>query len=527
MAKTNCWDRFKKFYLESNDFDFSIDVSKVDFSEKWLKDFEGTFKDALKDMKALVKGAVANPDEERMVGHYWLRNTASAPKAELKDVIEKTNKSVVAFTKKVLSGKCQGSDGNFENLLLVGIGGSALGPQFIDQALRPAAKGLSAYFLDNTDPDGIDRVLGDLKGQLGKTLVVVISKSGGTKETRNGMLEVENAYKKAKLVLGEHAVAVTGEGSQLFQKATDDNWVEIFPMWDWVGGRTSVMSAVGLLPAALSGYKIQDLLEGAKEMDKWTMSASLKRNPAALLSAMWYFAGNGKGEKDMVILPYKDRLELFSKYLQQLIMESIGKAEDLDGKTVNQGIAVYGNKGSTDQHAYIQQLRDGLHNFFVTFIEVKKSRQGRSMNVENGATTGDYLEGFFLGTRKALGDSGRQSITLSVDEVNEKTVGRLIALFERAVGYYASYVNINAYHQPGVEAGKKAAQLVLELQQDAVKTLKACKKAMSAPELAKKMSRSDETETLFKLLSYLSANSQSGVKVDGKVAGPRTKYICK
>lgn len=156
----------------------------------------------------------------------------------------------------------------------------------------------------------------------------------------------------------------------------------------------------------------------------------------------------------MVVLPYKDALVLFSKYLQQLIMESLGKRLDLDGNEVFQGISVYGNKGSTDQHAYVQQLRDGVNNFFATFIEVREC-SADAVEVEAGATCGDFLQGFLRGTRQALAESGRSSITISIPEVNAKTLGMLIALFERAVSFYASLVNINAYHQPGVEAGKK------------------------------------------------------------------------
>ena len=166
----------------------------------------------------------------------------------------------------------------------------------------------------------------------------------------------------------------------------------------------------------------------------------------------------------MVILPYKDRLVLFSKYLQQLIMESLGKETDLDGNVVNQGIAVYGNKGSTDQHAYVQQLREGVHNFFVTFIEVLTDREGNSISVdEAGNSTGDYLHGFYLGTREALDEKGRETLTVTIKEVNAQAIGQLIALFERAVGLYAHLININAYHQPGVEAGKKAATNILNM----------------------------------------------------------------
>ena len=135
----------------------------------------------------------------------------------------------------------------------------------------------------------------------------------------------------------------------------------------------------------------------------------------------------------MVILPYKDRLEFFSRYLQQLVMESLGKEKDLDGKIVHQGIAVYGNKGSTDQHAYVQQLREGVNNFFVVFIEVLKDRSGSSLEVDPGVTSGDYLSGFLQGTRRALHENGRESITITLEEMGPATIGKLIALFERAV----------------------------------------------------------------------------------------------
>jgi len=165
----------------------------------------------------------------------------------------------------------------------------------------------------------------------------------------------------------------------------------------------------------------------------------------------------------MVVLPYKDSLVLFSKYLQQLIMESLGKSEDLDGNTVNQGLAVYGNKGSTDQHAYVQQLRDGLHNFFATFIEVRKGREKESITVDGTNTSADYLQGFLRGTRRALYENDRHSVLISIEKVNARTLGHLIALFERTVTFYASLVNVNAYHQPGVEAGKAAATEFLDL----------------------------------------------------------------
>jgi glucose-6-phosphate isomerase len=221
----------------------------------------------------------------------------------------------------------------------------------------------------------------------------------------------------------------------------------------------------------------------------------------------------------MVVLPYKDRLLLFSRYLQQLVMESLGKEKDLDGNTVYQGIAVYGNKGSTDQHAYVQQLREGVPNFFLTFIEVLSDRQGTSVQVDSGITSGDYLSGFLQGTRQALYENHRDSITVTIPQVNPGTVGTLIALYERAVGLYASLVRINAYHQPGVEAGKKAAAAILDLQTKVMQVLQQEKAPLSLAELAEKAGATDRIEAIYKLLRHLDAN-QRGVVLEGDRGQP-------
>jgi glucose-6-phosphate isomerase len=320
------------------------------------------------------------------------------------------------------------------------------------------------------------------------------------------MLEAEAHYAAAGLKFGEHAVAVTGVESELDRYAQAHQWLARFPMFDWIGGRTSVMSAVGLLPAALQGLDIDNFLAGAAAMDRHTREKSAQKNAAMLLALMWHYAGNGRGEKDMVVLPYKDRLLLFSRYLQQLVMESLGKEKDLDGKIVHQGIAVYGNKGSTDQHAYVQQLRDGVLNFFVTFLEVRKDRATPRFEVEEGVTAGDYLEGFLRGTRTALYQKERESITISIPEVNPFNVGALIALYERTVGFYASLIHINAYDQPGVEAGKKAATAILDLQRRVMARLSG-KPGETAEELAAALQ--SDPEDVYHVLVHLSANDES------------------
>jgi glucose-6-phosphate isomerase len=369
-------------------------------------------------------------------------------------------------------------------------------------------------------------VLSAIRTQLAKTLVVVISKSGGTVETRNGMLEAIAAFKAAGLDYPKQFVAVTGAGSKLDQTAQTEGWLARFAMWDWVGGRTSELSAVGLLPAALQGIDIQAMLDGAAAVDAVTRNPVTRENPAALLALMWHFATNGRGAKDMVVLPYKDRLLLFSRYLQQLVMESLGKEFDLQGNVVNQGIAVYGNKGSTDQHAYVQQLREGVNNFFVTFIEVLKDREAKtSLEVEPGVTSGDYLQGFYLGTRDALSEKDRHSITITVPDVSPRTLGMLIALYERVVGLYASLIGINAYHQPGVDAGKKAAGAVIALKLKVVGALKAAgEKGETVEGLAVSIGASEQTELVFKILEHLAANKSSGVKKRTKKSWSEAVY---
>ncbi len=500
------WNRFKEHRYPYEDLGVALDISRIPFPEGYLASMEARMQEAFARMSELEGGAIANPSEKRMVGHYWLRAPKLAPTREISDEISDTVASIKAFAAKVHSGTISGPKGPFTHLLVIGIGGSALGPQLVSHALgQPGRDRMKVHFFDNTDPDGIDYVLAGLAPSLAQTLVVTISKSGGTIETRNGQLEAAAAFKAAGLAYPGHFVAVTGAGSKLDQLSQKEGWLARFPMWDWVGGRTSELCAVGLLPAALQGIDIDAMLAGAAAMDSVTRRPVTRENPAALLALMWYFSTDGRGSRDMVVLPYKDRLLLFSRYLQQLVMESLGKEFDLDGRVVNQGIAVYGNKGSTDQHAYVQQLREGVKNFFVTFIDVLRDRAGKGQEVEPGITTGDYLHGFFLGTRDALSEKDRWSITLTLPDVSPHTLGMVIALYERVVGLYAVLVRVNAYDQPGVEAGKKAATGVIALQLRLVEALRASPgKAFTAEALAAQVG--GNPETAFKVLEHLAAN---------------------
>ena len=513
MPKADNWAQFQKLYCQVSALDLSVDVSRMGLTDDFLEKIRPEMTRAFEAMDELERGAIANPDEQRMVGHYWLRNPNLAPYSELTADIQRVYHQIKSFSSGVHDGSIRppGSS-RFTNVISIGIGGSALGPMFVSDALGfPHSPFPRVAYIDNTDPEGIARVLSLHEGRLAQTMCIVMSKSGGTPETRNGMLVVAEAYERAGLSFAAHAVAITMPGSKLDKLAEKEGWLARFAMFDWVGGRTSELSAVGLLPAALEGIDIDAMLEGAAICDEATRQHDLTANPAALLAVSWFHATGGRGQKDMVVLPYKDRLILFSRYLQQLVMESLGKRVDLRGNRVDQGISVYGNKGSTDQHAYVQQLRDGINNFFVVFVRILEDG-GSALEVEPGVTSGDYLHGLLLGTRAALWDNDRHSLMITIPRVEARTIGALIALFERSVGFYATLIGINAYHQPGVEAGKKAAADVLALQSRVVASLTDTPR--TAEEIAQAISDETEIEGVFLVLEHLAANGRARIERD-------------
>ena len=515
------WSRFCDLLWYHDGLGVWLDVSRMALNQADLSRLAPGFASAFTAMEALEGGAIANPDEQRMVGHYWLRAPELAPDAATADHIAAEIAEIEAFGARVLSGALQAPGAvPFSDVLWIGIGGSGLGPLLVIEALQQEGCGLPFHFIDNVDPQGISRTLARLGERLRTSLVIVVSKSGGTPEPRIAMEQVRERLGSLGGHWAQQAVAVTMVGSRLDSLAVQEQWLARFDMFDWVGGRTSITSAVGLLPAALVGADLRGFLDGAAQMDAATRCPELAANPAALMAAAWHVAGHGHGERDMVLLPYRDRLAVFSRYLQQLVMESLGKRLDRDGQVVNQGIAVYGNKGSTDQHAYVQQLRDGVDNFFVTFIEALDDPA--DLPALHGEWPGDVLEGFLQGTRTALMESGRQSLSISLRRFDARSLGVLVALFERAVGFYAELVNINAYDQPGVEAGKLAAASILELQGRLHQLL-----ADGQPRSLEQMRQALEVpsaEPLFWILRHLCAN-QPGYVVEGDWGSPESLVV--
>ena len=521
--KLRDWEKFSNYLWFNDVLKIWLDISKVNFDLKDFKKVENKFNDVYLALDQLEKGAIANKDEKRQVGHYWLRNSSISPNNKIKDIIDGEIAKIDKFANKIHNGEISNKKGElFTDVLWIGIGGSGLGPLLIVDSLQKNHKGLNFSFIDNVDPFLINEKLIELNERLSRTLFVVVSKSGGTPEPRIAMEIIKKNIEEKGLDWCANSIAITMKDSELYTKACNESWLEIFNLPDWVGGRTSITSSVGLLALSLIKEDIYDFLNGASIMDEITRTKDIFSNPAALLSASWFFCGEGFGKRDMVVLPYRDRLQVFSKYLQQLVMESLGKKQDRDGNIVHQGISVFGNKGSTDQHAYVQQLRDGIDNFFCLFIELLDEPE--DLIIFDLADPKSYLSGFLQGTRTALTNQNRQSITITLSEFNVKSLGAIIALFERAVSFYAELININAYDQPGVEAGKKAASDVISNQQkvkdiiDRGERLKFC-------EICEELN-DPSPEMIFFILRQLCFTNNT-YSVDGNWSNPDSLYFQK
>jgi glucose-6-phosphate isomerase len=465
-------------------------------------------------MEAIESGAVKNPDEGRAVTHFGDRLTYAAG-AQAADID--------GFFEELRAGRVMGRQGDpIDTVLFNGIGGSALGPQFIQLALNGSFWNESSadrraglpriYWLDNTDPAGLADVLDAVN--LATTLTVTISKSGGTAETRNNMVAVRDRTAGAGLDFARHAAVVTMKDSELHRTAVEDRFLRVWEMPESIGGRTSITAVVGHVAAAAAGIDFKAFLDGACAMDEWTRASAMEDNPAYQLAAAWYHIGGGRGEKNMVIVPYADRLILLARYLQQLVMESLGKELDRDGNVVNQGLTVYGNKGAADAHAYIQQLQDGPDDFFITFVEILDEVEQHV--VDDGLTVGDYLYAGLHGLADALESKGRAVIHLRFDRLHPRSMGMLIALYERAVSAYAELVNINAYHQPGVQAYKTISHGINELNRTVQESIAAhAGTSGTAVEIAATADRADQVRAVEGLLHRFAVNDREfgGVRV--------------
>lgn len=369
----------------------------------------------------------------------------------------------------------------FETFVVLGIGGSALGPIAVQQAINhPFYNELPKekrggyprlYVVDNIDPENITSLLDiiDLKS----TLFNVITKSGSTSETMSQfmilkkMLEDELGQEEAK----KHIVCTTDASKGNLRPITEQEGYKSFIIPDGVGGRFSELTPVGLLPAAMCGIDIEEMLSGAAYMDEICKEKDIFKNPASMYAILQYLSM--KNSKNIsVIMPYTSALKYIGDWYSQLWAESLGKKYDNEGKIVNVGQTPVRALGATDQHSQIQLYTEGPKDKVIVFIGVDKYKQTLeipklyeevpSLGFLGGATHDKLIKTEQMATEYALLKEGQSNMTITMPEVNEFTLGQLLYLFEVATGYAGELLNIDAFNQPGVEEGKNATYAMFD-----------------------------------------------------------------
>ena len=365
-------------------------------------------------------------------------------------------------------------EGKYRHVLVLGIGGSSLGPRALDHALLGPAdlarQGRRVYFPDNSDPWYLSQLLRQLPPK--DTLALAISKSGGTVETAAQMLIVQEWFRAELGPKGwqPHMVFITDpERGPLRQIATEEELVT-FDIPPSVGGRFSVLSPVGLVPAALAGIRTSELLDGAEAMAAQCQNEALLENPAAVYAAL-HVLHHQKFDRSLhVLMPYVDALRPFAQWFVQLWAESLGKRHDRSGTLIESGPTPIAAVGATDQHAQVQLFMEGPRDKLLTFVSVAHPEQEKDLEVPE--TSGDFsylskvkmeriLQAELEGTKLALASDGRPSVHLRMGRIDAYHIGALVYFFEAATAIAGELYDINAFDQPGVEAGKRIAFALL------------------------------------------------------------------
>lgn len=362
--------------------------------------------------------------------------------------------------------------GRFENILVLGIGGSALGGLALSEALLPPYWNLLSeeqrngqpriFFMDNIDPDSMTGLLDML--DLSKTLVNVITKSGDTAETMSQFLIIKDRLEKE---LGDtyryNIVATTDKRTGVLRQIAEQEGYKTFVVPDDVGGRFSVFSAVGFLPLALAGIDIDAIVNGIKDMDLALKNTDIRQNIAAQNALIHYLLDTRKGKNISVMMPYSSRLKYVSDWYAQLWAESLGKNKDRNGCDVNIGQTPVKALGATDQHSQIQLYNEGPNNKIINFIrvgefdntlEIPQIFEYTGIGYLGGKTINGLINAEADSTRVALADYKRPTVTITIDKVDGYHLGQLLYMFEIQTAIAGELYNINAFNQPGVEQAK-------------------------------------------------------------------------
>ena len=509
-TQTNAWKALQKHFAEVKDrhtlslfeedaaradkfsiqwHDFYVDYSKNRIDEQTLKLLVNLAEECgLKDaIGKYFGGDLINNTEKRAVLHTALR----APENSVVNVDGKNVMPEVAavkhkmkqFSEEVIAGKRKGFTGKaFTDVVNIGIGGSDLGPAMVTEALKFYKNHLNVHFISNVDGDHVLETIKHLNPET--TLIVIVSKTFTTLETLSNALTVKEWFLKAGSGkdIAKHFVAVSTNLQEIDKFGIDPD--NVFPMWDWVGGRFSLWSAVGLSIALSVGYdNFEKLLKGAHAMDEHFRTAPFEKNIPVVLALLSVWYNNFYGAESQAIIPYTQYLHRFAAYLQQGIMESNGKQTDRDGNAIpyQTGVIIWGEPGTNSQHAFFQLIHQGTKLIPTDFIGFKHSLHG------NADHHNKLMANFFAQTeallkgkteaevRKEMGDKvnealvpfkvftgNRPTTSFLIDKLTPESLGSLIAMYEHKIFVEGVIWNIYSYDQWGVELGKQLASKILK-----------------------------------------------------------------
>ena len=485
-------DRAEEYHIQWNDF--LIDYSKNIVSKKTMNLLlELTKEIHLKEaIKAYFEGENINETEERAVLHTALRSPKNASvlvngENVMPNIFEVKQK-IKSFSEDVISGKLKGYTGKpFTDVVNVGIGGSDLGPAMVVEALQFYKNHLNLHFVSNVDGDHVQEILKKINPET--TLFVIVSKTFTTQETLTNSETIRTWFLKNASIedVAHHFVAVSTNIQKVTQFGIDAN--NIFPMWDWVGGRFSLWSAVGLSISLAVGYdQFDELLEGAHAMDNHFKNESFEHNIPVVLALLSVWYNNFFGAESEAIIPYTQYLQKLAPYLQQGIMESNGKSIGRDGKPVNYqtGTIIWGEPGTNSQHAFFQLIHQGTKLIPTDFIGFVDSLYGdqdhhdklmsnffaQTEALLNGKTEAQvtaefHKQGvleerakFLLPFKEFAGN--KPTNTILIQKLTPKSLGSLIAMYEHKIFVQGVIWNIFSYDQWGVELGKQLANSILD-----------------------------------------------------------------
>ena len=474
--------------------DFLVDYSKNRIDRKTMQLLLQLTKEVnLKDAIGKYFGAEAiNQTEGRAVLHTALRakysDTVMVNGVNVVDEVYEVKRRIKEFTDSVISGECKGYSGkSFTDVVNIGIGGSDLGPAMVTEALKYYKNHLNVHFVSNVDGDHVQEVLRDLNPET--TLFVIVSKTFTTQETLSNATTIKEWFLKSATEkdVARHFAAVSTNVAKISEFGILP--ANVFPMWDWIGGRFSLWSAVGISIALAVGFENFDaLLGGANKMDEHFKNEDFDNNIPVVLALLSIWYNNFYGAETEAIIPYTQYLSRFSAYLQQGIMESNGKSVDRDGNRINyqSGSIVWGEPGTNAQHAFFQLMHQGTKLIPASFIGFKKSLFGNTDHHNK------LMANFFAQTEALMNGKATQEVRneleennlseveiqsllpfkvfegnnptniILIDKLTPSSLGALISLFEHKIFVEGIIWNIFSYDQWGVELGKKLAEQTLK-----------------------------------------------------------------